>query len=128
MIWMIALGSALGGVSRYLLGGYVQRWAGSSFPLATLLINITGSFLLGFLYRYGADSTVMSPDVRAMLTIGFCGGFTTFSTFSYETVRLVENGEFMRALTYIGLSVLLSVAAAMLGIAAGQGFTHLRRG
>ncbi len=119
MIWMIALGSALGGVSRYLLGGYVQRWAGAAFPLHTLLINITGSFLLGFLYRYGADSTALSPELRAMLTIGFCGGYTTFSTFSVETVRLLEDGASGKAIAYVLLSVLVSLGAAFVGMWAG---------
>ncbi len=127
MIWYIALGSALGGVLRYLLGGFVQRATSGTFPIGTLVINITGSFLLGLLYRYSADSAAITPEVRAMLTIGLCGGYTTFSTFSYETVRLLEDGEFGRALAYIGLSVVISVAATMLGIVAGRELLALRR-
>lgn len=127
MIWYIALGSALGGVLRYLLGGFVQRATSGTFPIGTLIINITGSFLLGLLYRYSADSAAITPEVRAMLTIGLCGGYTTFSTFSYETVRLLEDGEFGRALAYIGLSVVISVAATMLGIVAGRELLALRR-
>jgi len=127
MIWYIAFGSALGGVLRYLLGGFVQRATSGTFPIGTLVINITGSFLLGLLYRYSADSAAITPEVRAMLTIGLCGGYTTFSTFSYETVRLLEDGEFGRALAYIGLSVAISVAATMLGIVAGRELLALRR-
>jgi CrcB protein len=127
MIWYIALGSALGGVLRYLLGGVIQRAAAGTFPVGTLVINVTGSFLLGVLYRYAADSAAITPEVRAMLTIGFCGGYTTFSTFSYETVRLLEDGEIARAATYIGLSLALSVGAAFLGIAAGRELLALRR-
>jgi fluoride exporter len=128
MIWYIAFGSALGGVARYLFGGWIQGRAGAAFPVGTLVINVTGSFLLGLLYRYAADSAAITPEVRAMLTIGVCGGYTTFSTFSYETVRLLEEGEFGRAGLYIALSVLLSVAAAFLGLMAGRELVALRRG
>jgi CrcB protein len=128
MLWYIAVGSAVGGVTRYLLGGLVQRGTSGTFPIGTLVINVTGSFLLGLLYRYATDSAAISPELRAMLTIGFCGGYTTFSTFSYETVRLLEDGEMGRALTYILLSVLLSVGGAMLGIAAGREIVGWRRG
>jgi CrcB protein len=124
----IALGSAVGGVSRYLLGGLIQRLTGGTFPLGTLVINVTGSFLVGLLYRYAADSAAITPEIRAMLTIGLCGGYTTFSSFSYETVRLIEDGEAGRALAYVGLSVLLSVGGTMLGIAAGRELVGLRRG
>ncbi len=127
MIWYIAIGSALGGVLRYLVGGLIQRATPGTFPIGTLVINITGSFLLGLLYRYSADSAAITPEIRAMLTIGLCGGYTTFSTFSYETVRLLEDGEIGRALAYIGLSVGISVAATMLGIMAGRELLALRR-
>jgi fluoride exporter len=127
MIWYIALGSALGGVSRYLLGGLIQRLTGGTFPTGTLLINVTGSFLLGLFYRYATDSAV-TPETRALLTLGFCGGYTTFSTFSYETVRLLEDGETGRALIYIGLSVAVSLGAVALGILAGRELLTIRRG
>lgn len=127
MIWYVALGSALGGALRYLLGGLIQRAASGTFPIGTLVINLTGSFLLGLIYRYSTDSAAITPEIRAMLTIGLCGGYTTFSTFSYETVRLLEEGEFGRALTYIGLSVTLAVGATMLGIVAGRELLVLRR-
>jgi CrcB protein len=127
MLWYIALGSALGGVTRYLLGGLIQRTTEGTFPIGTLVVNVTGSFLLGLLYRYAADSAAITPEIRAMLTIGICGGYTTFSTFSYETVRLLEDGEITRALSYVGLSVVLSVGGAMLGIAAGRELLALRR-
>jgi CrcB protein len=128
MIWYIALGSALGGLTRYILGGWIQRFAGPDFPLGTLVINITGSFLLGLLYRYSTESAAITPEVRAMLTIGVCGGYTTFSTFSFETVRLLEDGEFGRAGIYILLSVAVSIGAAFLGIVAGRELLALRRG
>lgn len=128
MIWYIAFGSALGGTARYLLGGWIQSRAGPDFPVGTLVINVTGSFLLGLLYRYAADSAALTPELRAMLTIGVCGGYTTFSTFSYETARLLEDGEFARAGVYIALSVMVSIAAVFFGIAAGRELVALRRG
>jgi CrcB protein len=128
MIWYIAFGSALGGVARYLLGGWIQSRAGPAFPVGTLVINVTGSFLLGLLYRYATDSAAITPELRAMLTIGICGGYTTFSTFSYETVRLLDDGEFARAGAYIALSVAISIVATFLGIAAGRELVALRRG
>jgi protein CrcB len=78
MLWYIAIGSAIGGVSRYLVGGLVQRLAAGTFPAGTLLINVSGSFLLGAILRYGVETTTLTPEVRALLTVGFCGGYTTF--------------------------------------------------
>jgi CrcB protein len=127
MIWYVALGSAVGGVLRYLLGGWVQERAGTTFPIQTLLINVTGSLLLGFLQQYALETSAVSPEVRTMLTIGFCGGYTTFSTFSFETVRLVEDGDWRRAALYVTLSVVLSVGAAILGIVAARELIALRR-
>ena len=127
MIWFVALGSGLGGVARYLLGGLVQQASRGSFPVGTLVINVSGSFLLGLLYRYAADSAAITPEVRTFLTIGFCGGYTTFSTFSYETVRLIEDGEGGRALLYVALSLLLSIGAMFMGLAAGRELLVLRR-
>lgn len=126
MIWYVALGSAIGGAARYLLGGWIQQRIGGDFPVQTLFINISGSFLLGFLQRYGLDTTALSPEVRTMLTIGFCGGYTTFSTFSYETVRMLEDGDWRRAALYTGLSVALTVAAAVAGIAAARELIRAR--
>jgi CrcB protein len=117
MLWYIAAGSAIGGMSRYLVGGLVQRMLDTTFPAGTLLINVTGSFLLGAILRYGVETPTLTPEFRAFLTLGVCGGYTTFSTFSYETVALLEDGEWGRAALYIGLSVLLSLAAAFLGFA-----------
>ena len=90
MLWYIGLGSALGGMTRRLLGGMLQRAAGTGFPVGTLVVNITGTFLLGLILRYGLDSSALTPELRAFLTVGFCGGYATFSTFSYERVTLLE--------------------------------------
>ena len=120
MLWYIAVGSAIGGISRYLIGGLVQRLAAGTFPAGTLLINVTGSFLLGFILRYGVETPTLTPEVRALLTVGLCGGYTTFSTFSYETVALLEDGEWSRAAVYVGLSVGVSLLATFLGFAAAR--------
>ena len=92
-----------------------QRYS-DAFPYGTLTINVTGSLLLGFLVRY-LTQTPANPELRAALTIGFCGGFTTFSTFSYEAARLMEDGSTSRAITYMAASVLLSLAAMFAGFA-----------
>lgn len=120
MIWFIALGSAIGGVSRYLLGGAIQRLAGGPFPWGTLVVNVVGSLLLGFLLRYSVTIPAFSPALRVGLTVGLCGGFTTFSTFSVEVVSFLEAGDYRRAALYVALSVGLSVAAVALGVAAAR--------
>jgi fluoride exporter len=116
MIWYVAVGSAIGGVSRFLLGGYVQRTTGALFPVGTLLINVSGSLLIGFILRYGGDQASISSEARALLAIGFCGGYTTFSTFSYETIALIETGAIGRATLYVVLSVVLSLLATWAGM------------
>src|SRR6266545_5680704 len=126
MLWYIAVGSAIGGMSRYVIGGLVQRLLDTTFPAGTLLINVTGSFLLGFILRYGVETPTLTPEVRAFLTVGFCGGYTTFSTFSYETVALAEDGEWTRAALYVALSDGLSLIATFLGFAAAREIVVIR--
>ena len=126
MLWYIAVGSAIGGVSRYLVGGVVQRAGGSGFPVGTLIVNLTGSFLLGLFLRYAVDTPTLTPEWRAFLTIGLCGGYTTFSTFSYEAVALLEDSQWSRAAAYVGLSLVLALAATVLGFAAARGVVSLR--
>ena len=115
---MIALGGAVGSVARYLLGGVVQRAAGLAFPIGTLAVNVTGSFVAGFLLRYFMNVQT-HPTLRAALIVGFCGGFTTFSAFTTETLGLFEGGEYARAALYVAASVALSLMAVFAGFAAG---------
>jgi CrcB protein len=115
MLFYVAIGSALGGVSRYLVGGFVQRLMDTTFPTGTLLVNVSGSFLLGAILRYAVETPTLTPEMRALLTIGFCGGYTTFSTFSYETVALLKDGEWTRAGAYVAASVLLSLLGTFVG-------------
>ena len=115
MLLAIALGGAIGSVSRYLLGAWIgPRTAG--FPWGTLLINVSGSLLLGFLVRALAGRS-HAPALAAGLTVGFCGGFTTFSAFSLETVLLLQRGTWFRALLYALVSVGLCIGGAAAGMA-----------
>jgi CrcB protein len=115
LVWYVAVGSAVGGASRFALSIVLQQRAGT-FPVGTLVVNITGSLILGFLMRYALGSTSVSAETRALLTTGFCGGYTTFSTFSYETIALIQDGDYRRAATYVVASVALSLVATFLGI------------
>jgi fluoride exporter len=112
----LALGSALGGLARYLISGAVQR-PDATFPTGTLLVNIVGSFILGALARYAAMTPTFSPELRLFIGAGFCGGFTTFSTFSVETIELLQGGAFARAGLYVAASVFAGLAAALFGMA-----------
>jgi crcB protein len=126
MFWAVAIGAAAGGISRFYLTSFIQQRAGVDFPAGTLMINITGSFLLGFLMRMALQADIITPEFRALLTTGFCGGYTTFSTFSYETALLLEDGEYRRAALYIGASVAISLAGTFLGFAAANRLLALR--
>ena len=116
MIAYITLGGILGTLARYFLQGTLQIRRGT-FPTGTLAINIAGSFLLGFIIRFATGSTVISPELRGSLTIGFCGAFTTMSTFSYESIRLLGDGEYWYAGLYAGGTVLGCLLATVAGLA-----------
>jgi len=124
----VAVGAALGGALRYLVTVFVQGRAGPGFPVATLLINVTGSLLLGFLVAYLAETAAVRPELGLLLTSGLCGGYTTFSTFSYETFVLLRDGEYGRAGVYVTVSVGVSLVAMFVGFAAARGAIHLQRG
>src|SRR4029453_18668384 len=102
----IALGSALGGVARYWCTGFAARTLGETFPWGTLLVNVLGSFIIGFFATLtGPDGrTMVGPDVRTFVMVGFCGGYTTFSSFSIQTLDLIRNRDFLEA----GGNILLS--------------------
>jgi CrcB protein len=121
-ILVIAIGGAIGSVLRYLLGALVQRASGSGFPIGTLAVNVTGSFLIGLLAQHFMN-TQAHPLIRAALITGLCGGYTTFSAFSLETVALAEGGEMGKAAAYLVLSVMLSIAATFAGMAAVRATT-----
>jgi len=118
-ILYIALGGVAGTLSRYGLEGWMQGRSASGFPLGTLTVNLAGSLLLGFILRLATGATFSTPDVRAGLTIGFCGAFTTMSTFSYESVALLNDGDYLRAALYMGATIVGCIVAVMLGTALG---------
>ncbi|MDQ3556664.1 MAG: fluoride efflux transporter CrcB [Gemmatimonadota bacterium] len=117
----VAVGGAAGAMARFAIGGWVSRWAGPGFPWATFAINVGGSLLLGILLRVlpGPDA---APAARALLTVGFCGAFTTFSTFGYETATLLQSHSYGTAAGYAVASVALSVLGVFGGLWIG---THL---
>ncbi|MGE5307792.1 MAG: fluoride efflux transporter CrcB [Deltaproteobacteria bacterium] len=107
---LLTVGGTAGTIARYLLGGAVYGIAGTSFPYGTLVVNLLGCLLVGFLAALTEDRFVLGPDLRVLLMIGFCGAFTTFSTFILETSNLIRDGETMRAF----LNVIVSVAAGFI--------------
>jgi len=120
-LW-IALGSALGGVSRFWLSGVVARSIGEVFPWGTLLVNVSGSFVIGFIgFLTGPDGRLLvAPDIRLFLLVGICGGYTTFSSFSLQTLMLVRDGDVLRAGFNIVASVVFCLVAVWLGAVAAM--------
>ena len=111
----IAIFAIIGAFARYGQSIVVQSVLGRSFPFATLSINVLGSFLMGFLFFETLERINLSPELRTGILTGGLGAYTTFSTFSLESLGLIENGEMVKAGLYIGASVVLSIAAAIFG-------------
>jgi CrcB protein len=116
MIWLVAGGSAAGGVCRYLLAGLLQPRTPAAFPLGTFVVNLSGAVAVGFVIRWALATPTVTPEMRVLLTTGFLGGYTTFSAFSYESIALIEAGEPRRAVLYVVGSVVLSLIGTVLGI------------
>lgn len=112
----IAAGGAFGAVMRWLAAGSVQRWIGGAFPWGTLVVNALGSFLLGFLFVWLIERSSAGELLRLGLTVGFLGAFTTFSTFSVESVRLVQQGFYALALVNILSQVMVCLVLAFVGV------------
>jgi fluoride exporter len=119
-LW-IALGSAIGGAGRYALSGVVADWIGATFPWGTLIVNITGCFVIGiFNALTGPDGIFLVPgNTRMFVMVGMCGGYTTFSSFSLETLNLVRNGEWLAAGSYVLASAIFCLVGVWLGHIAG---------
>ncbi|MGM0560142.1 MAG: fluoride efflux transporter CrcB [Pseudomonadota bacterium] len=120
----VAAGGAIGAVARYLLSAQIMRVTGLGFPFGTLSVNVLGGVLMGLLVSLFALHWNAGQELRLFLTVGLLGGFTTFSTFSMETILLFERGQWMAA----GLYVLASVSLALAGFAAGQALVRLCSG
>ncbi len=115
-IVLIALFGMLGVLSRYGLHLLAVGRFGTPFPVATFAINLVGSFAIGFIFVVAAERELMTPDMRVALTVGFLGGFTTFSAYSLEVIRLVEDGEALLALLYFAMSPIGGAGSALLGL------------
>lgn len=116
MIWIIGIGGSVGAAARYFLGEWIiaHLKEGTSFPFGTWIINILGSVFLGFLAN-GYVNGQLSEWIWYLIGVGFCGAFTTFSTFGYETIRLIHKGRIVIAVQYVSLSVLVGIGAAFVG-------------
>ncbi len=119
-LFFVALGGMFGALARFGAGQWLSALHRVRFPFATLVINASGSFLIGFIYVAIAERAVLHADWRSILMVGFLGSYTTFSTFSLETVTLLEQGFWVQALANAVLSVLLCVGGAWAGIGVGR--------
>jgi fluoride exporter len=119
LLW-VCLGSALGGGARYLVSLAALQLLGTSFPFGTLAVNVIGSFGVGLVMHVGVETTLLSPAARLFLTTGVMGGFTTYSTFNYETLGLVSEGDWLRAGLNLAVTVVGCLAAGLLGVASGR--------
>jgi CrcB protein len=115
-IFLIALFGAIGTLARYGLQGVVQIRMGGAFPYGTLLINLSGCFLLGLIGQLTLNRMLISSDMRMAISVGLLGGFTTFSSFGWETAKMLEDGEWLRASTYLSASVVVGLLLSVAGI------------
>ena len=116
----VCLGSALGGGARYLLAIAALRWLGASFPYGTLAANVIGSYLISLIMHVALATTLVSPSLRLFLTTGVMGGLTTYSTFNYDTLGYATAGDWPRAALNLGVTVVVCLAAGLLGLASGR--------
>jgi CrcB protein len=114
-VLLIVFGAA-GTLARYGLQGLVQERTAGMFPTGTLAVNLSGCFLLGFLAQLTFDRMILPPEWRTAITIGFFGAFTTFSSFGWETIKMVEDGEWLSAVAYVTASVIAGLVLVLLGI------------
>lgn len=116
----VALGGAMGAVSRFLVGNIVGKALGSAWPYGTFIINIVGCFCMGVLMTVIVERQLLPAAWRLFLCVGFLGGFTTFSSFGYETISLINNGKLLEAIAYVSGSVLLGLLATAIGVYVGR--------
>jgi CrcB protein len=116
LILAIGFAGFAGAVARYVVGGWVYRWLPATFPYGTLAVNMLGSMLLGAVMELGAVRTALDPNLRLVLGVGFLGAFTTFSTFSLETMNLLREGSYLMAGVNVAANLVLCLTAVWLGI------------
>ena len=119
LLW-VGLGGFLGSIARYVLSGWAAARWGVIFPWGTFIINISGSFILGFFLAFAQERPWVHPQARLLFAIGFVGAYTTFSTYTYESIRLMMNGQFALAAAYIVGSVVFGLVAVFAGVALGN--------
>lgn len=117
MLNIIAIftGGGIGAVIRYLTGIIILKYSHLSLPPATFIVNVAGSFLIGFLYIFFIEKQELNPAIKLALTVGFCGGLTTFSTFSLELFEMIKNAHFINAFLYVIISIIICVTAVITG-------------
>lgn len=123
---LIALGGAIGTILRYLTSLFAVRWLGPEFPYGTLIVNLSGAFVIGLVQELSTETALMSDNARLFLTTGMMGGLTTYSAFSYETVRLIEASAWQQAWINVVVTTTLCLGLCFLGIAVGRAFLSLR--
>lgn len=117
---MVGMGGALGSIVRFWLGSYIGSRMGTRFPYGTFVINVTGSFLMGFVFALLTAKTTWSPNWRYLIPIGFIGGYTTFSSFEFETLRTIQDGQIGLGFLYVGLSVVVGFIGVWGGVMTGS--------
>lgn len=115
-ILLVGLGSAGGGILRYLVGKWAHSIIATSFPLGTMIVNVLGCFVIGLVYCFFSKSNPYDTNMQLLLATGFCGGFTTFSSFMHENYVMLENGNFLQLALYTSLSILLGILALYFAI------------
>ena len=123
---LICLGGSIGTGARYFTALIAAQWFGAEFPYGTLIVNLTGAFVMGLVQQLGVEALVIQDNTRLFITTGMMGGLTTYSTFSYETVRLMESGAWHQAWINIVVTTTVCLSLCFLGIAAGRGLMLLR--
>ena len=119
-ILVVALGGAAGSVARFLVATWAARALGTTFPYGTMIVNVVGSLLIGLIMHVSLTTTLISPTLRLLLTTGVMGGFTTYSTFNYETMSLLEQGAFALAGLNLGGTVVACLVGGWLGLIGGR--------
>ncbi|EGO64107.1 fluoride efflux transporter CrcB [Acetonema longum] len=119
-ILVVAIGGAIGSVARYLTSGWAAARFGADFPYGTLMVNVVGCFIIGVFMTLTTERLIIGPYWRLFIAVGFLGGLTTFSSFSYETIRLLQEADMLRAFYNAGLNVLIGFTATLLGIGAAR--------